>query len=49
MDPLTIETITNQVMYSVGETILVIGIFISLVGAVTMIYSISEKQFLFNV
>ena len=35
----SIDILTNQVMYRVGETIVVIGVFITLVGLVTMIYS----------
>jgi hypothetical protein len=34
-----IDSISNQVLYSVGETITVIGLFITLVGCITMIYS----------
>ena len=46
-----IETISKKVMYSVGETITVIGLFITLVGLITMIYSYSpnEKQIQYDV
>lgn len=38
------DSIENKIMYSVGETITVIGLFITLVGLVTMIYSYTPES-----
>ncbi len=43
MDPLLVEDISNRVLYTVGESFVLIGLFITIVGAVTMIYSMPIK------
>ncbi len=40
----TSDILINKVLYSVGETFVVIGLFITIVGLVTMIYSYTPEQ-----
>lgn len=40
----TSDILVNKVLYSVGETFVVIGLFITIVGLVTMIYSYTPEQ-----
>lgn len=45
------DSIENKIMYGIGETITVIGLFITIVGMVTMIYHYvpESKDVEFNV